>query len=106
MRTTTTRKRSSTSAVSIPASHVIVPRLECSYFDEPNLEFANGRQNVDPKLGILRFGPKSLGDGNRHPSRVRVGFIGTAEGIEISQNWIDKSSLGFPGDDKHLEFPG
>jgi len=106
MKISTIPRKTSKSTSKAPAIRLNVPRLECSYLDEPQLEFANGRQNIDPKLGILRFGPKSLGDGNRHPSRVRVGLIGTAEGIEVSQGWIDKSSLGVSGDDKHLEFPG
>ncbi len=85
---------------------LVVPTLRCTYIKEPLLEFAEGGQHVDPKLGILRYGPKTLADGNRHPKLVRVGLIGTAGSIEAAQQWLQKCSTGFPGDAKHEEFPG
>ena len=89
-----------------PQRDLVVPTLRCTYIKEPQLEFAEGGQHVDPKLGILRYGPKTLADGNRHPKLVRVGLIGTAGSIEAAQQWLQKCSSGFPGDAKHEEFPG
>lgn len=82
------------------------PRFTASYLPEPLLEFAGGRRHVDPKTGIIRFGPKSLSSQNRHPARIRTGFIGTAETIEKAGSWIEKTSNGVRGAPERLEFPG
>lgn len=70
------------------------------------LEFADGRRHVDPKTGIIRYGPKSLRPGTRHPKRIRTGFIGTADTIQKAGEWLDKTSLGVRGAPERLEFPG
>jgi len=82
------------------------PSFAVKYFDEPELAFANGGVHVDPKNGIARFGPKSWSDVRRHPSHVRVGFIGTAQTVELAQEWIAINSRGVPGDAAHPGFPG
>lgn len=76
------------------------------YLGEPLLCFAGGRQHVDPKLGILRFGPNSYEPKTRHPASIKIGFIGTAETIETTTNWLINVSQGVNGDSKHTEFPG
>ena len=35
------------------------PVIRSRYLGEPRLVFADGREDVDPKLGISRFGPES-----------------------------------------------
>jgi hypothetical protein len=85
---------------------VVEPSLSCQYLEEPKLQFADGREHVDPKIGILRYGPRTLSDGSRHPASVRVGFIGTASSVESARKWLEESSRGYAGDEKHPEFPG
>lgn len=82
------------------------PIVRSQYLGEPKLEFADGREHIDPKLGISRFGPKSFSPKKRHPSYVKVGFIGSAESIASSKEWITTSALGVIADEKHVEFPG
>jgi hypothetical protein len=82
------------------------PVMSCHYIPEPLLSFAGDGEHVDPKTGILRFGPKSLKPAKRHPFNVRIGIIGSAETIEQTRKWLDATSEGVAGDDKHLEFPG
>lgn len=82
------------------------PAIVCRYLSEPPLCFAGGREHVDPKLGISRFGPKSYSPLRQHPATVRVGFIGSAETIESARRWIEESSAGVAGDEKHPDFPG
>lgn len=91
---------------SAPRPFLDAPSLLISYMTEPLLEFADGRHHVDPKTGIIRFGPKSLRPGSRHPKRVRTGFIGTPETIQKAGAWIDKTSKGVRGAPERLEFPG
>jgi hypothetical protein len=87
-------------------SQTTFPQLSCQYIREPLLEFAGGREHVDPKTGIARFGPKSLNPLKRHPASVRVGFIGTAETISSARTWLEKNTKGVLGSAKHLTFPG
>lgn len=83
-----------------------IPKITCQYLGEPLLCFADGQQHIDPKLGISNFGPKSYRPMKRHPSVVRVGFIGSAETVEVAKQWIEKSAQGVEGDEKHPAFPG
>jgi hypothetical protein len=80
--------------------------LNGSYSSEPRLCFAGGRENDDPKTGLACFGPMSLNPLKRHPTTLRMGFIGTSETIEKAQQWISINSNGVPGDEKHPDFPG
>jgi hypothetical protein len=48
----------------------------------------------------------SLDPLKRHPTTLRMGFIGTSETIEKAQQWISINSNGVPGDEKHPDFPG
>jgi len=86
----------------LPAKAII----RSQYLGEPPLEFANEREHVDPKLGIARFGPKSLDSPSRHPSRLRIGFIGTAETTQAAHDWMQRSAEGVLGDEDHPAFPG
>lgn len=81
-------------------------RISARYFHEPPLSFAEGREDIDPKRGIARFGPKSYQSSKRHPAGVRVGFIGSAETIENTRRWMESSSRGLWGDKEHPDFPG
>lgn len=80
--------------------------IRSQYLGEPTLQFADEREHVDPKLGISRFGPKSFSPRRRHPAYVRVGFIGSADTIASTREWIQKNAEGVAGDEKHPEFPG
>jgi hypothetical protein len=82
------------------------PVIRSRYLGEPRLVFADGREDVDPKLGISRFGPKSWRPERRHPSTLRVGFIGPPDAIDHAQRWLEKSAAGVHGDEDHPEFPG
>lgn len=99
-------RRSKENSSSRPAPFLDAPKLSIGYIQEPLREFADGRHHVDPKTGIIRFGPKSLRPGNRHPSRIRTGFIGTAETIAKAGAWMEAASAGVRGAPERLEFPG
>lgn len=83
-----------------------VPHISCRYFAEPKLRFASGNEHVDPKAALACFGPLSLDPAKRHPDRVRVGFVGTADTVEKAQLWIEINAKGVPGDENHPDFPG
>jgi hypothetical protein len=80
--------------------------IASNYLPEPLLLFADDGLHVDPKAGISRYGPRSLTSAGRHPTRLRVGFIGTAEQIDVARTWLDAQADGVNGDAKNPEFPG
>ena len=75
-------------------------------FDEPKVAVGFEQTSDYPKEGLLQFGPVPF---NRNPTIIRVGVVGTPEGIELFQRWSDrfntfrrapagaKNSLPFPG---------
>lgn len=70
------------------------PQITCQYIEEPSLLFAEGYQHVDPRYGILAAGPKSYAPLDKHPSQVRVGFIGSAETVDKARLWIERGAEG------------
>ena len=72
------------------------PALGLSWLPEPLLEFGEGGRHVDPKEGVARYGPQTLGSSS-HPDRVRIGLIGSAELIERARDWLMGKSMRSPG---------
>jgi hypothetical protein len=55
------------------------------FLDEPELQFGFAQTARDPKQGLFLFGP--LRDGLM-PLRIRVGVVGTAEGLRLYTGWV------------------
>jgi hypothetical protein len=72
--------------------------INSSYLPEPLLLFADDGLHVDPKAGIARHRPRSLTSAGRHPTRLRVGLIGTAERIDVARAWLAAQAEGVNGD--------
>jgi len=81
------------------------PRTSTEWVEEPNLVFADGMLNPDPKVGIPLYGPRSL-DTGRHKREVHVGFIGTAESVENGRRFFAELAEGVDGNEEHPPFPG
>lgn len=81
------------------------PQVSTEWFEEPELQFANGATHIDPKVGIALYGPRSLGT-NRHKQEVHIGFIGTGEAIERARRFYEDCAQGVAGDATHISFPG
>lgn len=84
--------------------------MKFEFFDEPDLEFADGGTHVDVRFGITRFGPLDLGD-TKAPAQVKVGFIGTEESIAGIRHWLERCRGAVPAKNSKLvnlypEFPG
>jgi|GEM_PF-83201 len=58
------------------------PRLQL--LKEPKLAVGYRQLSEDPREGLLMFGPVVF---ERNPNSIRVGAIGTSEGLEIFQKW-------------------
>src|SRR5215510_8787526 len=84
--------------------------MKFSFFEEPDLEFANGGTHIDIRFGIKKYGPLDLGDATA-PTQLRIGFIGTDETIVAMRHWLQRCKDGIPAKDSKLanlfpEFPG
>jgi hypothetical protein len=86
--------------------------LRVTYIEEPELEFAHGQRLDHPKDGLVLYGP----EGKPSQREVRLGVIGTPDGIKGLRSWLVRLKAGIavpePGErDKafrpHLsDFPG
>lgn len=84
------------------------------YIEEPRLVFGGGQTAVDQKTGIGSFGP--VGTDAYSAKTVRLGIIGTGNGIQAAQNFLqqtqEKVRPGLNSRGKHYDplcfpdFPG
>src|SRR5689334_9212806 len=85
----------------------VATALQLDYLDEPLLRFGHGQLLADPKDGLFLFGP--LLD-QRKPAEIRVGVIGTEQGIGRYERWVERVNgfipPGVAGSEHHLAFPG
>jgi hypothetical protein len=84
--------------------------MNLSLILEPDLEFADGGRHLDPRFGVLRYGPLDSG-GAHEPRFIEVGIIGTNETIERLRNWLEACRNPLPGKETRLrnlfpDFPG
>ena len=84
--------------------------MKLSFFEEPDLEFADGGTHVDVRFGITRFGPLDLGD-TKAPTQLRVGFVGTEDTIAAVREWLKRCHGPVSAKNSKLvnlfpEFPG
>lgn len=57
---------------------------------EPEIELGSGRRHVDPRAGIIHFGPLDAG---ARPA-IRIGLIGSSETTEKLERWLERCSSG------------
>lgn len=61
------------------------------------LIFGDRKQYIDPKKGLLAYGPCLLPRRRVISSVIRLGVIGSTETIELARNWIDRCQNEIPG---------
>lgn len=84
--------------------------MKINFFDEPDLEFADGGTHIDVRFGITRYGPLDLGE-TKAPAQLKVGFVGTDQTIAAVRGWLERCRGAIPAKDSKLvnlfpEFPG
>jgi hypothetical protein len=77
---------------------------------EPDLEFADGGRHLDPRFGVLRYGPLDASS-SAEPRLIDVGIIGTSETIFALRSWLERCRDPMPGKATRLrnlfpDFPG
>lgn len=84
---------------------LVQPIVRTDWIPEPFLRFADGRLDVDPKIGITMWGPASVGT-SRHPTEIRLGLVGPARAVESAARYVRSLADGVDGDDANQPFPG
>jgi hypothetical protein len=56
--------------------------------DEPFILFGDSQRHIDPKFGIMQFGPFSLPGQPRALSQIRVGIVGSPDLVSDMQAWL------------------
>jgi hypothetical protein len=66
-------------------------RFHCSQLEEPDLIFGGGHCCVDPRTGLAAYGPYGV-TGREEPAQIRVGIVGTTEGIDRTLKLLEEIS--------------
>ncbi|WP_225145510.1 hypothetical protein [Bradyrhizobium sp. BRP20] len=59
------------------------------------MEFGGAFRHVDIRFGVMDYGPFDLGMEGA-PTRIRLGIVGSADTVEGTARWIERSVAGFP----------
>lgn len=62
------------------------PAFTSLFIEEPKLLFGGNNTAVDPKVGLEQFGPVTVAK-----SQIRVGIVGTGEGIDAFRGYLDRA---------------
>lgn len=81
------------------------------YIEEPSLLFGGNQKALDPRAGIMTFGPYYFqGQDRSSPSEIRLGIIGDGETIALTKRWLEicKSPIESTKNNLYLfpSFPG
>ncbi|MFB0544485.1 MAG: hypothetical protein ACETVN_02115, partial [Asgard group archaeon] len=60
------------------------------FIEEPLLAFGERKYYIDPKMGLLAYGPCMLPNRRAISSTIRIGIIGSRETINLAQHWMNK----------------
>jgi hypothetical protein len=80
---------------------------------EPKLFFGDNRSTIDPKVGLMNFGPYgSFEDPKKKESTIILGSISTNASLELLKDWLERLSYRIEGQDildsnvRGIDFPG
>jgi len=84
--------------------------MKLALIQEPPLEFADGGRHLDPRFGVLQYGPLDAG-ASTEPRLISVGTIGTNETIFALRCWLESCRDPIAGKPTRLrnlfpDFPG
>ena len=64
--------------------------LQSLFIEEPLLTFGEGKQHIDPKMGLLAYGPCLFPERRIISSSIRLGVIGSKDTIDLTRQWIER----------------
>jgi hypothetical protein len=66
------------------------------FIEEPWLAFGDGKRYIDPKKGLLAYGPCLYDNRRAISSSIRLGIVGSGETISLVQQWIERCQGEIP----------
>jgi len=85
-------------------------KFESTFIDEPFLTFGEGKKYIDPKMGLLAYGPCLYKNRRVISSSIRLGIIGSKETIALAKQWIGRCQSKILGKEEDSllfqSFPG
>jgi hypothetical protein len=105
MRSTKGKRMLTSATKSEGRSALPTPRVGGRYLAEPSLRFCGGASHINPQIGVVTYGPRSL-DLPRHPSTIRCGLVGSGVSLADAEEWLRSCAQGVEGEGENLAFPG
>ena len=63
---------------------------------EPELEFCAGNRHIDPRFGLIQFGPADA-DSASAPGRITVGVVAPASHMQAARDWFERCKTAIDG---------
>jgi hypothetical protein len=84
--------------------------MKLALIPEPQLEFADNGRHLDPRFGVLQYGPLDT-SATSDPRLISVGIVGTNETIFTLRSWLEQCRDPIAGKPTRLrnlfpDFPG
>lgn len=67
-------------------------KIKLEYLREPKLRFGSFFEHEDTKTGLAEYGPFGKSVAGLHPTGIRLGCVGTRQGISVAREWVDTCS--------------
>ena len=79
---------------------------------EPDLYFGGDRASIDPRIGLINFGPYGrLARGKEESPVIKAGIIGTRNAKKLLETWAEKLEVRISGKEdlnsnrREVDFP-
>ncbi len=87
--------------------------IDCRIIQEPKLFFGGNKQTIDPKVGLMNFGPYGLfQDSEKSNITLTAGVISSNKSLELLKDWLNRLSYRIEGREipdsnvRGIDFPG
>jgi hypothetical protein len=70
--------------------------MKADVITEPSLEFAGGARHLDPRFGVVEYGPADLTTAGA-PRTINVGLLGAQADIDAARAWLEESRQRIEG---------
>jgi hypothetical protein len=69
--------------------------MRAMHIAEPELQFGDGRNHIDPRVGLTDYGPPDF-ETPEAPKSVRLGILGHRQDVASCREWITDALSGLP----------
>ena len=88
-------------------------RMNSTLIKEPDLFFGSNKASIDPRIGLINFGPYGrLARGKEESLVIKAGIIGTRNAKQLLESWTEKLEVRISGKEdlssnrREVDFPG